>query len=40
MPDTKAISNAMATFLFILIQFGLQNNGNLLELLPYLCGKF
>ena len=36
MPDTKAISSAMATFLFILMKFGLQINGIFAELLPSL----
>jgi hypothetical protein len=42
MPETKAISNAMASFLFISMKFGLQNNGFFSEKLPSLqknCGN-
>jgi len=36
MPETKAISSAMAIFFFISMKFELQNNGFLSELLPSL----
>ncbi len=36
MPETKAISNAMASFLFIEIKFDLQRNAFFPELLPSL----
>jgi len=36
MPETKAINNAMAILLFILMKFGLQNNGILSKKLPSL----
>ena len=32
MPETKAISSTIATFLFIAMKFGLQNNGFFPEL--------
>ena len=36
MPETKAINSAMASFLFILMKFGLQNNGFFSKKLPSL----
>ncbi len=36
MPETKAINNAMASFLFIEMNFDLQINGFFPELLPSL----
>jgi len=36
MPETKAISNAMAILLFILMKFGLQRNAFFSEKLPSL----
>ena len=36
MPETKAISNAMTSFLFIAMKFDLQNNGFFSEKLSYL----
>lgn len=36
MPETKAISNAMAILFFILMKFDLQSNGFFPELLPSL----
>jgi hypothetical protein len=36
MPETKAISNAMTSFLFIAMKFDLQNNGFFPDLLPSL----
>ena len=36
MPETKAISSAIATFLFIAMKFDLQNNGFFSEKLPSL----
>ena len=36
MPETKAISNAMAIFFFMGMKFGLQNNGIFGEILPSL----
>jgi len=40
MPETKAISNAMAILLFILMKFDLQNNGFFPEKLQYLQNFF
>jgi len=36
MPETKAISSAMASFLFMAMKFDLQNNGFFSEKLPSL----
>ena len=36
MPETKAISSAMASFLFMWMNFDLQNNGFFPDLLPSL----
>ena len=36
MPETKAISSAIATFLFMAMKFDLQINGFFSEKLPYL----
>ena len=40
MPETKAISSAMAVFFFILMKFGLQSNGFFPKLLPSLQNFF